>query len=136
MADRQAILDVLADYAWANDAADEGVLRRIFGQNATFSLTIAGVEEPIGPFEGRQAIVDFIYPTVRDQTDRRRHLIVNPRFLADEGETANVRAYLSLHVIDDGAVDVKSTGVYDVDFAREGGSWVITKMGLALDAPF
>jgi len=30
MADREAINDVLADYAWANDAKDEGILKALF----------------------------------------------------------------------------------------------------------
>src|ERR1700759_565095 len=117
MADRDAINDILADYAWANDAKDEGILKRIFAKDASFSLEIAGVEEKIGPFEGRDAIVDFIYPTVRDQTDQRRHAIVNTRFVEDKEDSARVRAYLLLNVIDGGALDVKSAGVYDVKFA-------------------
>ncbi len=136
MADRQAIQDVLADYAWANDAKDEGIFKRIFTEDARFSLEIAGVDEPIGPFEGRDAIVDFIYPTVRDQTDQRRHAIVNTRFVEDEADRARVRAYLLLNVIDNGTLDVKSAGVYDIEFARGGGAWLIKSMHLALDAPF
>ena len=136
MADRDAINDILADYAWANDAKDEGILKRIFAEDATFSLEIAGVEDKIGPFEGRDAIVDFIYPTVRDQTDQRRHAIVNARFVEDEDDRARVRAYLLLNVIDGGTLDVKSAGVYDVGFARSGDGWEIKSMHLALDAPF
>jgi len=136
MADREAINDILADYAWANDAKDEGILKRIFAEDSRFSLEIAGVEEPIGPFEGRDAIVDFIYPTVKAQTDQRRHAIVNTRFLEDNADSAKVRAYLLLNVIDGGVLDVKSAGVYDVDFVRDGDAWVIKSMHLALDAPF
>ena len=136
MADREAINDVLADYAWANDAKDEGILKRIFAEDSRFSLEIAGVEEPIGPFEGRDAIVEFIYPTVKAQTDQRRHAIVNTRFLEDNADSAKVRAYLLLNVIDGGVLDVKSAGVYDVDFVRDGDAWVIKSMHLALDAPF
>jgi hypothetical protein len=136
MADREAINDVLADYAWANDAKDEGILKRIFAEDSSFSLEIAGVEEPIGPFVGRDAIVDFIYPTVAAQTDQRRHAIVNTRFLEDKADSAKVRAYLLLNVIDGGQLDVKSAGVYDVDFARDGDAWVIKSMHLSLDAPF
>ena len=84
MADREQIQDVLADYAWGNDAKDEAVLNSVFSDDARFYLTIAGVEEPIGPFEGREAIVGFIYPTIKAQTDQRRHAIVNHRFLVDE----------------------------------------------------
>lgn len=136
MADRHAIEDVLADYAWANDAKDEGILKRIFHEDARFSLEIAGVEEQIGPFEGRDTIVDFIYPTVKAQTDQRRHAIVNTRFLEDEADRARVRAYLLLNVIDGGVLDVKSAGVYDVEFTRNGDAWQISSMHLALDAPF
>src|ERR1700728_598819 len=121
MADREAINDVLADYAWANDAKNKDVLEAVFAENATFSLEIAGVEERIGPLAGRAAIVDFIYPTVIGQTDQRRHAIVNTRFVEDEPARARVRAYLLLNVIDAGKLDVKSAGVYDVHVALNGG---------------
>lgn len=136
MADRHAILDILADYAWANDAKDEGILKRIFAEDARFSLQIAGMQEQIGPLEGRDAIIDFIYPTVKAQTDQRRHALVNTRFVEDEPDRARVRAYLLLNVIDGGSLEVKSAGVYDVDFVRNGDSWEIKSMHLALDAPF
>ncbi len=136
MADRQKILDVLADYAWGNDAKDEATLHAVFADDARFVLTIAGVEEPVGPFQGREAIVDFIYPTIKAQTDQRRHVIPNVRFLDETEDTAKVRAYLILNVIDNGALDVKSAGVYLVDFARHGEDWKITAMDLALDLPF
>jgi hypothetical protein len=136
MADREQIQDVLADYAWGNDAKDEAVLNSVFSDDARFYLTIAGVEEPIGPFEGREAIVGFIYPTIKAQTDQRRHAIVNLRFLVDEPERARVRAYLVLEVTDAGELETKSTGVYDVWFEPRDGSWKITSMDLALDRPF
>lgn len=136
MADREQIRDVLADYGWGNDAKDEAVLNSVFHDDARFALTIEGMDEPIGPFEGREAIVGFIYPTVRDQTDQRRHVIVNHRFVVDEPERARVRAYLVLLVTDAGELEAKSTGVYDVWFALRGGAWKITSMDLALDRPF
>ncbi|HEX5191957.1 MAG TPA: nuclear transport factor 2 family protein [Solirubrobacteraceae bacterium] len=136
MADREQIRDVLADYGWGNDAKDEAALNSVFHDDARFALTIEGVDEPIGPFEGREAIVGFIYPTVRDQTDQRRHVIVNHRFVVDEPERARVRAYLVLLVTDAGELEAKSTGVYDVWFALRGGAWKITSMDLALDRPF
>lgn len=136
MADRQAIQDVLADYAWANDAKDEGILNRIFAEDAHFSIEIAGVDEAVGPFDGRDAIVNFIYSTVKGQTDQRRHAIVNTRFIEDNADSAQVRCYLLLNVIDGGVLDVKSAGVYGIDFARDGDGWVIKSMHLALDAPF
>jgi 3-phenylpropionate/cinnamic acid dioxygenase small subunit len=136
MADRQKILDVIADYAWANDAKDEDTVKAVFADDARFGLTIAGVDEPIGPFEGRQAIVDFIYPTIKAQTDQRRHVIPNVRFMSETDDSASVRCYLVLIVIDNGALEVKSTGVYEIDFGVERGEWKITSMDLALDLPF
>lgn len=136
MADRQQILDVLADYAWANDAKDEAVINAVFADDARFALTIEGSDETIGPFQGREAIANFIYPTITAQTDQRRHVIPNIRFLEETDQTAKVRAYLVLNVIDDGALEVKSTGVYTVDFGLRDGGWKITSMDLALDLPF
>ena len=48
MADRQKILDVISDYAWANDAKDEAVFNAVFTDDARFGMTIAGQSDTYG----------------------------------------------------------------------------------------
>ena len=135
MADRQAINDVFADYAWANDSKDEGILKRIFAEDAS-SRSRSPASRRHRPVRGSRCDRGVHLPD-RQGPDRsaaprnRQHTLRRGR-----PDSANVRAYLLLNVIDGGALDVKSAGVYDVDFARDGDAWVIKRMHLALDAPF
>ena len=50
MADRQAINDLFADYAWAMDARDFDLLAQVFHDDASFIIYIEGAD-PVGPFE-------------------------------------------------------------------------------------
>jgi len=70
------------------------------------------------------------------QTDQRRHVITNFRFLEQADERVEVRAYLSLHVTDGGVLAVTSAGVYRTTVVRVGDGWRFAKLDLALDAPF
>ncbi|MCK9250392.1 MAG: nuclear transport factor 2 family protein [Solirubrobacteraceae bacterium] len=136
MADRQAILDLLSDYAWANDTADVPLLGELFATDATMRITIAGVDEPFGPYVGRDAIVEWMGGAWKAQTDQRRHVITNHRFENEQDDRADVRAYLSLHVTDGGKLQVTSAGVYRTTVVRDGDRWRIAALDLALDAPF
>ncbi|MGE4428438.1 MAG: nuclear transport factor 2 family protein [Solirubrobacteraceae bacterium] len=136
MADRLAILDLFSDYAWANDTGDVGLLGELFTADATFQITIAGVDEPFGPYESRDAIVEFMGGAWKAQTDQRRHVIVNHRFENEQDDRVDVRAYLSLHVTDGGKLQVTSAGVYRTTVVRDGDRWRLSALDLALDAPF
>jgi hypothetical protein len=114
------------------DAREFDGLNRVFAENASFGVTIAGVAEPVGPFEGRAAVVDFISTTTREQTDQRRHVITNVRPEGDDGATAT----LTLLVAENGTLTLQSCGVYRVRLADEGGSLRFSEMNLALDVPF
>ena len=127
--DRDAIEQLYAEYAWAMDANNFDLLGQVFSEGATFELTIAGMDDPIGPFEGRAAIIEFISGAVTEQTDVRRHVITNVR---TEG-TDVATAILSLFVTEHGELDVRSTGVYRCGLGEEGGALRFTSMHLALD---
>ena len=127
--DRDAIEQLYADYAWAMDANNFDLLGEVFAEDATFSLEIAGMEDQIGPFEGRAAIIEFISGAVTEQTDQRRHVITNVRTEGSDVATA----ILSLFVTEDGELDVRSTGVYRCGLGEGGGKPQFTSMHLALD---
>lgn len=135
MADKHAVLDLFADYAWANDAGDVPLLRGLFTDDASLQISIAGSDDVYGPFVG-EGIAEFMSSAWDAQTDQRRHVITNFRFVEESDDRAVVRAYLSLHVTDGGVLRVTSAGVYETEVVRQDGGWRFSRLDLALDAPF
>lgn len=131
MADRDTVEQLFATYAWAMDARSFDLFDEVFTTDASFVVSIAG-GDTYGPFEGRAAVADFIGSTTQGQTDQRRHAIVNIRMEGDNRATA----LLSLHVVDGGALTVKSCGVYAVELGEEDGATKFRSMDLALDLGF
>ena len=131
MADRDTVEQLFATYAWAMDARTFGLFDDVFTSDASFVVSIAG-GDTYGPFEGRDAVAEFIGSTTQEQTDQRRHVIVNVRTEGPDRATA----ILSLHVVDGGALTVKSCGVYTVELGEEDGTTKFRSMDLALDLGF
>ena len=131
MADLTAVMNLFAKYAYANDVRDMAIMESCFTEDATFALQIAGGPE-LGPFEGREAVLGFIRPSLEAQTDLRRHVMSNYR--VPGGEKAD--AYLSLIVTDNGVTELKSAGLYECEVAEDGGDLRFRRMNLALDNGF
>lgn len=131
MIDQQTVSQLFATYAWAMDARDFDLFEGVFSKDATFVVSIAGTVAA-GPFEGRAALVDFIRSTTLDQQDQRRHVITNVRLGEDGGATST----LTLLVVDNGVLTVKSCGVYRVELVEEAGAVCFGSMDLALDLGF
>ena len=135
MADRSAIDQLFADYGWPMDSREFSVLGGTFTEAAEFTIVITG-GDTIGPISGRDAIVEFCSSTVGEQTDQRRHVITNVR-IGDQTDTdAEVTAILTLIVVADGALTVKSSGLYRTRVVRDGDAWRFASMHLTLDLPF
>jgi ketosteroid isomerase-like protein len=133
MADRERIRDLFADYGCANDERDRELLVRLLAADASFEIEIPTQDVELGPFEGAQAVEDFIMGDLSAQTDQRRHVITNLRFENETEDRADVRAYLSLHVTDGGALEVRCAGVYRTTVVLEGGTWRFRRIALRLD---
>ena len=103
MADFGEIVTLFSRYAAANDWPNQELLESTMTEDATFLLHIAGAD-PIGPFEGRKAIVDFFMPILNGQTDTRKHVISN-YYVQGEGR---VNAYLTLIATENGETALKS----------------------------
>lgn len=127
--ERDAIAQLFAEYAWAVDADNFDRMGELFTESATLTLEIAGMDNPVGVFEGRNAIVEFISGAVSAQTDVRRHVITNVRTEGNDAATAT----LSLFVTDNGELEVKTTGVYRCGVGEEAGTLRFTSMHTALD---
>lgn len=131
MPDFGAIVTLFSRYAAANDWPNQKQLESCFTEDAVFTLHIAGADT-IGPFEGREAIMGFIMPTLNNQTDTRKHVITNLE-LRDGG---GVNAYLSLIVTDDGETALKSAGLYETEIADGESGPRFRVMTLSLDSGF
>ena len=131
MADRDTIEQLFATYAWAMDARSFDLFDDVFTTDASFVVSIAG-GDTYGPFEGRAAVADFIGSTTQEQTDQRRHAILNVRTEGSDKATA----LLSLHVVYHGVMTLKSCGVYTVELGEEDGATKFSSMDLALDLGF
>lgn len=135
MADRAAIADLFGTYGAANDVRDLTMMESCFTGDATFTLHIAG-NDSIGPLNPRSAILQFFGEALGAQTDQRRHVVTNLRYLDDASTRAAVEAYLTLVVTDNGKTEVKSAGRYDVEAVLDDGQWRFRSMVLSLDSPF
>lgn len=135
MADKQAITDMCGEYAWALDANDFDLLAKVFHEDASFTINIPGAD-PVGPFQPRTGIIEFISGTVQGQNDQRRHLITNLRYASESETGADVTAILTLIVIENGELRVQATGVYNLEVVLADGAWQIRTFSLDLDLPF
>jgi hypothetical protein len=135
MADRAKITDLWGDYGAGNDLRDFGLLESCFTEDASFTVHIAG-GDTVGPLQPRKDVMEFFRAALGGQTDRRRHVLTNFRYLDEGADRARVAAYLSLIVTDEGVTVTKSAGVYDTEVVLDQGGWQFRSVVLDLDSPF
>jgi hypothetical protein len=130
--DYDVIAELFAAYGAANDLHDRELLGSTLTQGCSATIHIAGVDDPIGPLDGRDTIVSFFGDILDAQTDQRRHVITNFRRLGGD----RVNAYLTLIVTDAGETVVKSAGIYEATVAEEDGRLKLSSFVLSLDRAF
>ena len=135
MADRAKITDLWGDYGAGNDRRDLGLLESCFTEDASFTVHIAG-GDTVGPLQPRKDVMEFFRAALGSQTDRRRHVLTNFRYLDEGADRARVAAYLSLIVTDEGVTVTKSAGAYDTEVVLDQGEWRFRSVVLDLDSPF
>jgi 3-phenylpropionate/cinnamic acid dioxygenase small subunit len=134
MADRGAIEEIFARYAWGMDSRQFQFTRETFAEDARFTLDIQKTPA-IEPLTGT-AIGDFIETTTREQKDQRRHVITNLHIEDEQEDSATAIAYLTLMVTENGELHAQATGVYRTEVDRRDGKWRFRTMHLDLDRPF
>ena len=110
LADREAIRELplrYCDCVWRQDAAGVGDL---YVSDGFFDMGL-----DTGPIKGRQAIVDFFVPTLKDT--RPLPFIHNHVFEVD-GDRATGRCSVEIRMNDRRVV-----GFYEDEYARVGGEW-------------
>jgi hypothetical protein len=129
-----AIHELLGRAAYAYDERDMSLLESSFASGATMSMRIAG-GDLIGPFEGRDAIMQLMRNAMSEQTDVRRHVISNIFFEAESGQPVVV-SNLTLVATENGEAALLAAGVYRDTVIEEGGSWRILKRHVELDSSY
>ena len=132
--DRLAISEVLNRMAYYYDEGHLDDLAACFADDAVMSMQIAG-GDMVGPFEGRDNIMELYRGAKSTQTDVRRHDITNIMFDAS-GDTLAVTSYLTLFATENAETKLLTTGVYRDQVARVNGDWKIVRRHIDLDSAY
>ncbi len=130
-----AIHELLSRAAYSFDERKLDVLEQCFTVDASMLVNITGSGE-VGPFEGREAIMQLMSDTLAAQTDVRRHVISNFFFEAEGKKTATVVSSLVVSSVENGEINVIISGIYRDDVVKADGDWRISHRHLGLDIPF
>ena len=133
--DKLAIQELLSRAAYGFDERKLDVLEQCFTHDATMLINISGSGE-VGPFQGREAIMQLMTDTMAAQTDVRRHVISNFIFEAEGKKAATVVSSLIVTSVENGKIDVIISGIYRDDVTKAEGIWQISNRHLNLDIPF
>ena len=132
--DRLAITEVLNRMAYYYDEGHLDDLGACFADDAIMSMQIAG-GDMVGPFEGRDNIMELYRGAKSSQTDVRRHDITNVMF-DTSGDTLSVTSYLTLFATEHGETKLLTTGVYRDQVAQIGCEWKIIRRHIDLDSAY
>jgi hypothetical protein len=129
------LAEPLARYCWAYDERRPELLADCFTEDGVWEGIVTAAEV-IGPFRGRERIVEWLTGFWPHQRDQRRHVLNN--FLVDSrsATAAEVYAYLQLYSARDGSVKLETTGFYRVQLVADEGRWRIRHLFAGFDAPF
>ncbi|MBP2367800.1 nuclear transport factor 2 family protein [Pseudonocardia parietis] len=136
MTARPEIENVLGRAAWGYDEDDVDLIAAQFTENATMTMQIGRDGDPIGPFDGREAIRKLHADSLAGQTDQRRHNISNLVIEKESADAANTVSNLTLLSIENGAIRVLSSGWYRDELVRDGETWRIRARHIYLDLPY
>jgi 3-phenylpropionate/cinnamic acid dioxygenase small subunit len=133
--DKLAIHELLSRAAYSFDERNMDMLEQCFTADASMLVNITGIGE-VGPFEGREAIMQLMSDTLAAQTDVRRHVISNFFFESEGKKAASVVSNLVVFSVENGEISVIISGIYRDDVAKSDGDWRIMHRRLDLDLPF
>ncbi len=132
--DQFAISALLNRMAYYYDEGHLDELAACFAEDAIMSMQIAG-GDMVGPFEGRDSIMELYRGAKSTQTDVRRHDITNIMFDAS-GDALAVTSYLTLFATEHAETKLLTTGVYRDQVSQIDGEWKITRRHIDLDSAY
>lgn len=138
--DSQGPLNAIATWSHGFDADDADMMMEAFTKDPTFVFTLAGADEPLPAFEGRDAVEALFTDAIADQApdEVRRHVTTNHLVEQVGRRTARVTSYLTLLQSTDDSLDpdVIANGVYtDTIVQGRDRVWRIDRRELVLDTP-
>ncbi|MCW3068553.1 MAG: hypothetical protein JWL67_1178 [Solirubrobacterales bacterium] len=133
--ERSLITERVSRYGWSFDERRADLLSDCFTEDGVWEGSIMG-GEALGPFVGREAIVEWMSEFWTTQRDQRRHMIVNTVIEDQTDTTALAQAYQVLTAARRGQVALETTGFYRFNLERSGGIWRIAHLFSGYDAPF
>jgi SnoaL-like domain len=133
--DRLEIAERVYRYGWGYDERDRELLGDCFTDDAIWEGNIMG-QISVGPFTGRQSIVDWLATFWDEQQDQRRHIFTNLVVQALTEDTATAYAYLLLTAATQGTVTPVTTGPYRFELSRQDDCWRLTRLIAGFDVPF
>ena len=98
------------------------------------SMQIGG-GDLVGPFEGRDNIMELYRGAKSTQTDVRRHVISNI-FFDTTGDALSVTSYLTLFATENAETKLLTTGVYRDQVVPIEGEWKISRRHIDLDSAY
>lgn len=135
--ERSIIAERISRYGWSFDERRGDLLADCFTEDGVWEGQIMGLE-PVGPFEGRAAIVEFLTSFWDEQSDQRRHVFTNV-VLDDVGrDEATAHAYLILLGSSEASMNALTAGPYRFELVRESGDgvWRLKRLLAGFDAPY
>ena len=132
--DQFAISALLNRMAYYYDEGHLDELAACFAEDAIMSMQIAG-GDMVGPFEGRDSIMERYRGAKSTQTDVRRHDITNIMFDAS-GDALAVTSYLTPFATENAETKLLTTGVYRDHVGQIDGEWKITRRHIDLDSAY
>jgi hypothetical protein len=133
--DRLEIAERVSRYGWGYDERDRELLGDCFTDGAVWEGSIMG-QHAVGPFTGREQIVDWLATFWDEQHDQRRHILTNLVVQDLTEEAATAHAYLLLTAATDGQVTPVTTGPYRFELSRQDDCWRIARLVAGFDVPF
>jgi len=137
--DKFAITELLARASYGYDERDLGLLESCLCEDAIMSLRIAG-GDLMGPFEGRDNIMQLYRDSMASQTDVRRHVVSNHLFTPSDPAVAegsvDVVSNLTLFASEGGQTRLLTVGLYRDVVRREDSGWRIAHRHVDLDSAY
>lgn len=135
MSHRGEIENLLNRYALAYDENDMAEMAACFTEDAVLTMRVQDGDR-VGPFEGREAIVQLMKDSLASQNHQRRHLTTNMVVRESNATAAKVASYLTLIAVQDGTARLLSTARYDDELVHVAGGWRFSSRHIALDLPY
>ncbi len=133
---RDEIEQLFADYAWPLDTRDWDGFDDLFTDDVSATISIAG-KQVMGPLEGKDTVIETFSGAAKEQTDVRRHVISNLRLKPVSDAEVDATAILTLLVVEEGKLELKSSGLYLTRIVRgDDKKWRFKEMQIALDVAF